>query len=151
MNSALRLLCLIVPFLLGCSAAQSPAADPVSTLAAQQQRWQAADLENYRFDFQQQCFCVREQVQPVTIEVRDGRIAGVVSRETGQEIPMGGNLRWYTISDLFGLISEARQNGVEPLVVRYDPQLGYPTYIEIGTLANDGGVIYSASNLQPLP
>ena len=151
MHSAFRLFCLALPFLLGCSAAQSPAADPVSTLATQQQRWQAADVEDYRFHFQQQCFCVREQVQPVIVEVRNGQIARVLSQETGQEVARGENLRWYTISDLFGLISEARQNGMEPLVVRYDPQFGYPTHIEIGTLANDAGVIYSASNLQPLP
>ena len=151
MHPALRLLSLALPFLLGCSAAQPPAADPMSTVAAQQQRWQAANVDDYRFHFQQQCFCVREQVQPVIIEVRDGQIARVLSRETGQEVARGENLRWYTIADLFGLVSEARQNGREPLVVRYDPQLGYPTHIEIGTLANDAGVIYSASNLQPLP
>jgi hypothetical protein len=45
-----------------------------SPSASHERTWEEADIENHRYTFQQQCFCVREQVQPVTIEVRDGRI-----------------------------------------------------------------------------
>jgi hypothetical protein len=132
----------------GCSTgASSDAAEPGDRAAAQQ-RWEAAALTDYRFDFQQQCFCVREQVQPVTIEVRDGRISRVVSRETGEDVAAVQGLQWRTIPDLFRVISEARQNGVTPLIVQYDPQLGYPVRIEAGSLAADAGVIYAVSNLE---
>lgn len=134
----------------GCRGGAAPELEPDSTLSTERTRWESAALADYRYDFQQQCFCVREQVQPVTIEVRDGRISRVVSRESGAEITGMENLRWYTIPDLFGVVSEAQESGIEPLVVRYDSQYGYPSYIEAGTLANDAGVVYTASNLQPL-
>jgi hypothetical protein len=132
----------------GCSTGASSDADEPGDLAAAQQRWEAAALMDYRFDFQQQCFCVREQVQPVTIDVRDGRISRVVSRETGEDVAAVQGLQWRTIPDLFRVISEARQSGVTPLIVQYDPQLGYPVRIEAGSLAADAGVIYAVSNLE---
>jgi hypothetical protein len=147
MRFALLFLCGIVA---ACSGGSSSRAEPESRSASPERLWDEAGLSSYRYEFQQQCFCVREQVQPVTIEVRDGRIFRVLARESGQELSTSPNLRWYTISDLFTLVSEAESNGVEPLVVRYDPELGYPTRIEIGSLAADAGVIYTASNLEPL-
>ncbi len=149
MRAAVPLL-LALCCLVACSAGSSPGADPQRELAAQQRLWQDAGWESYRFEFQQQCFCVREQVQPVLVEVREGRIERVISRETGQDLSSEPNLRWYTVADLFKIISEAQANDTEPLVVRYDPQLGYPTHIEIGSLAADAGVIYTASSLEPL-
>jgi hypothetical protein len=155
-----------VPFLLlvvvlgvaGCTAGAAPdveggdggvvSGEGVGEGVRERERWDAAALGDYRYDFQQQCFCVREQVQPVTIEVRGGRVARVVSRETGAEVAASDGLRWYTVPELFEVIAEARRNGVTPLVVRYDAELGYPTHIEAGSLAADAGTIYSASNLQ---
>jgi hypothetical protein len=133
-----------------CSTGAPPDPDSGTDLPVEQRQWEAAALADYRFDFQQQCFCVREQVQPVTIEVRDGAISRVVSRETGDEVVASEGLRWHTIADLFGIIDDARERGVEPLVVHYDAQLGYPVHIEAGSLAADAGIIYTASNLQPL-
>lgn len=147
MRAAVLVMCLAA---VGCSANSSAEAEPDDEVAAQEGLWQEAGLESYRFEFQQQCFCVREQVQPVTIEVRDGRIARVVSNETGEDLSDEPNLRWPTVSDLFDVIAEAQANGTEPLVVRYDPRLGYPTHIEIGSLAADAGIIYSAANLEPM-
>lgn len=134
----------------GCSTGASPDPDSDTDLPVERQQWEAAALSDYRFDFQQQCFCVQEQVQPVTIEVRAGAISRVISRETGDEVAASDGLRWYTIADLFGVIADAQERGVEPLVVHYDPQRGYPVHIEAGSLAADAGVIYTASNLQPL-
>lgn len=129
--------------------ATAPAARPSAAATPQETQWRAAALADYRYDFEQQCFCLREQTQPVTVEVRGGRVTRVVSRETGQEVARGENLRWHTVPGLFQLAADARGNGSEPRVT-YDPRLGYPTRIEIGSLAADAGVIYLASNLRPL-
>ena len=137
------LLTLIV--LAGCATA--PASQPASN--APERQWAASGPADYRYDFEQQCFCLREQTQPVTVEVRGGRVTRVVARETGQEVARGEPLRWHTVPGLFQLATEARGNGSEPRVT-YDPRLGYPTRIEIGSLAADAGVIYIASNLRPL-
>lgn len=147
MRSAVLAICVAVS---GCSAGSSPESGPPDDVAAQERVWREAGLDSYRFGFQQQCFCVREQVQPVTVEVRDGRVERVLSSETGRDLSNDPGLRWHTIADLFDLISEARTNATEPLVVRYHPRLGYPMHIETGSLAADAGVVYSVSDLEPL-
>jgi hypothetical protein len=134
----------------GCSTGGAADDAPQGERALQQERWAAAAPADYTYEFQQQCFCVREQVQPVTIEVRDGAVMRAVSRETGEDLAGVEGLRWPTIADLFRVIVEAEANGVTPLVVRYDPELGYPTHIEAGSLAADAGVVYTASDLEPL-
>ncbi len=148
-----RLLC--VSFFSGllwsCSPPPASEAGSPSEAAVQEQRWQAAGIADYRYDFQQECFCVREQVQPVTIEVRGGEMRRVMTRETGEDLATLPNLQWPTIDGLFSTIAEAEEQGRQPLTVEYDPELGYPTRIEIGSLAADAGVIYTASDLQPLP
>ena len=108
----------------------------------------AQDLDNYRYDFQQVCFCLQDQIKPVTIAVRDGKVVAVRSRETGEDLTRRGN--WPTINDLYDRIDEARREGTTHLVVELDPKLGYPTLVEIGTLSNDAGVRYVSSNLRPL-
>jgi len=106
---------------------------------------------DYRYDFQRDCFCPREAVQPVTIEVRQGRVARVVTRPGGDVVTNTPYANWPTIEDLVQEIEEARRRGEKNLIVRYDEKLGYPTFIEIGTLANDAGVRYTAENLEYLP
>jgi hypothetical protein len=109
--------------------------------------WQG---EDYRYDFQRDCFCPLELVQPVTIEVRDGRVTRVVTRPGGEDVTHVRPQAWPTIADLVREVEEARDRGEKNLVVRYDDKLGYPTFIEIGTLANDAGVRYSAAKLEYL-
>jgi hypothetical protein len=55
-----------------------------------------------------------------------------------------------TVSDLFRLVADSREQGVTPLEVGYDAQLGYPVRIEAGSLAADAGTIYTAAALEPL-
>jgi hypothetical protein len=54
------------------------------------------------------------------------------------------------VSDLFRLVADSREQGVTPLEVGYDAQLGYPVRIEAGSLAADAGTIYTAAALEPL-
>ncbi len=147
MVRSLRPLCFALVFLAGCASA-TIATDAAGT--PQERQWQARAMDDYRYDFEQQCFCVREQTVPVTIEVADGRVRRVVVRATGEDVTGRQNLRWPTVPELFRLVDQARRNGTQPLVVRFDESMGYPTYIEAGTLANDAGIIYRATNLRPL-
>lgn len=142
----------LLPWWLVLPLACSPAPDAASpgAPAEAERRWEASGVRDYRFDFQQQCFCVPEQVQPVTIEVRDGRIVRVTARPSGQDITGAEGLHWRTIPELFQVIEGARRDGLTPLEVSYHPELGYPTSIEAGSLAADAGAVYTVSNLQPL-
>ena len=105
-------------------------------------------MDDYRFDFDRQCFCVPAAVEPVTVDVRDGRITRVVSRGTGQPVEPAENIIWYTIEELFGLIEQAEAEGTT-VSVQYDER-GYPALITIGNLAADAGVEYRITEVTPL-
>jgi hypothetical protein len=132
MRLKLVLLCIALMAVAGCSR------DPTAT-------W---DRSDYQYDFQRICYCGSQVTAPVTIYVRDGRVAHVFKRPSGEDVTSLPNADWPTIEDLVERIEEARRNGEKNLVVRYDKERGYPTYIEIGTIANDAGVVYTAENLR---
>lgn len=100
----------------------------------------AGDLiaDDYHFDFQRQCFCLQEAVQPVTITVVDGQVARVVSRDSGAEVT--GPIDWPTMAQILDEVKEAEARG-DLTEVRYSDQ-ELPVYVEIGSLAADAGVIY---------
>ena len=147
MNLPTRLL-LSALILAGCAPAQ-PGSPPATPNDSARATWAAQEIQDYRFDFERQCFCVREAVEPVTIDVRSGEIAAVRSRSTGEEMPMSDMVQWYTVEELFRLIDEAEAEG-QDVRVEYDT-LGYPRRIEIGSLAADAGVIYTISRMERLP
>ncbi|HEX8209755.1 MAG TPA: DUF6174 domain-containing protein [Longimicrobium sp.] len=133
MRLKLVLLCIALMSIAGCSR---------DTTAAQGE-------SDYQYDFQKICFCGSQVTAPVTIHVRGGKVARVYKRPGGEDVTSLPNAQWPTIEDLVR-IEEARRNGEKNLIVRYDAELGYPTYIEIGTIANDAGVVYTAENLRYL-
>jgi hypothetical protein len=134
--------------LAGCAGVSQPA-DPLHEVRSARATWAAQELRDYRFDFDRQCFCVREAVEPVTIEVRGGGVHEVRSRRTGEVMPHSEAVPWYTIEQLFGQIEEAQAAGIQSVRVEYHP-LGYPSEIEIGSLAADAGVHYTVKNVEPL-
>jgi hypothetical protein len=142
---------LLLPALLltlaGCAERQPPADPPAGTAQARA-AWEARQVRDYRFDFERQCFCVREAVEPVTVEVRSGSVHQVRSRATGEVMPHNEAIPWYTIDELLRQVEEAEREGQE-VRVEYHPD-GYPVEIEIGSLAADAGVRYLVSNMGPL-
>jgi hypothetical protein len=132
MSLKLVLLCIALMAAAGCSR------DPTAA-------WEGAD---YKYDFQRICYCAGGVTTPVTIHVRNGRVARVHKRPSGEDVTSLPDAEWPTIEDLFERIAKARRFGEKNLVVRYDAELGYPTFIEIGTISNDAGVVYTAENLQ---
>lgn len=106
--------------------------------------WEGAE---YQYDFQRTCYCPRELVQPVTIVVSRGEVVRVLTRPGWADVTNTPGAKWPTIIDLHREIAEARGRG-ERVIVRYHERLGYPTYIEIGTIANDAGVVYTADNMR---
>jgi hypothetical protein len=141
-------LVMLLLVLAACAGANQPA-DPLQEVRSARAAWAAQGLRSYRFDFDRQCFCVREAVEPVTIEVRDGAVHEVRSRTTGAVMPVSDAVPWYTIGQLFGQIEEAQAAGTQPVRVEYH-QRGYPTEIEIGSLAADAGVHYRVGNVEAL-
>jgi hypothetical protein len=131
MRLKLRLLCIALLAAAGCADSPSEA-------------WEGKD---YRYDFMKVCRCITPLRTPVTIFVHDGRVVHVVNRTTGQSVANTAEEPFPTIEDLIEEIARARRNGLK-VTVRYDEELDYPTYIELGTIADDSGFAYTAENLQ---
>lgn len=91
----------------------------------------------------------------MTIEVRDGIVVNVVPLDEGAAIPPSEFGRWPTVDDLFALIRtqlEPDRTDVEDARVRYHPDFGYPTSIELAGPRDvqDFGATHTASALTPL-
>lgn len=128
----LRLLCLAVLAAAGCS--DSPT--------------EAWEKKEYTYDFQMLCRCISPLTTPVTIHVRDGRVALALTRPGPQGVAVPVDGPFPTIEDLIHEIARARAKG-QKVTVRYDEELGYPTYMGFEGAGNDdAGYVYTAANLR---
>lgn len=130
----------------GCTREGQPVDAALEDVDSARAAWAEQGLRRYQFAFRKDCFCVREAVEPVTIEVRDGVVTAVRSRNTGAAMPKNDALQWPTIEQLFREIREARNAG-QMVRVEYH-RSGYPVSIEIGSLAADAGVRYTVGNVR---
>ena len=90
------------------------------------------------------CFCGGDITRPVLVEVRGSAVAKVWDLETGKPVP---NTALYpTITKLFDDAIAMRSGGGN-VSVAYDQALGIPIRLEVGTIANDAGVLYFLSAL----
>ena len=111
-------------------------------LAELQQRraaWVARGIDDYRVELRISCFCGGDITRPVLVEVRNGVVSKVWDLETAKPV---ANLEPYpTITALFDKAIAERSRGGH-VSVAYDRQLGFPARLEVGTVANDAGVLY---------
>jgi hypothetical protein len=152
--------CLAIAGALACSD-DSPTADPnaqmaltlgdtvsgsgqVSELQKHRAAWLARRIDDYRFQLQISCFCGAEITRPVVIEVRGGEITKVEDLATGK--PVADVSAYPTITKLFDVAIDKRSAGGH-VSVAYDRTLGIPVRLEVGTVANDAGILYFLSNL----
>ncbi|HEX6054024.1 MAG TPA: DUF6174 domain-containing protein [Gemmatimonadaceae bacterium] len=116
-------------------------------LAELQQRraaWLARGIDDYQVQLQIVCFCAGDIRRPVVLEVRKGAVTKVWDLETGRLVP---DVSPYpSITTLFDRAIETRSSGGH-VSVAYDGTLGFPARIEIGTLANDAGTMYTLGAL----
>ncbi|HEX8209754.1 MAG TPA: DUF6174 domain-containing protein [Longimicrobium sp.] len=131
MRLKLRLLCIALLAVAGCS--DSPL-----------EPW---EKKQYTYDFQMLCRCGSPLTTPVSIHVRDGRVALVLTRPGPQGVAVPVDGPFPTIQDLIREIARARVRG-QKVTVRYDEELGYPTFIAFGAFGNDEGHVYTLGNLQ---
>lgn len=147
----------------GCNAASAPSelgstqvSASVDTTAGsgllvelQQRRaaWVARGIDDYRVQLQLSCFCGGDITRPVLVEVRHGAVSKVWDLETGRTPE---NIAPYpTITALFDAAIAERSRGGH-VSVAYDRTFGFPVRLEIGTLANDAGTMYTLGGFRPL-
>ncbi|MDX2007098.1 MAG: DUF6174 domain-containing protein [Meiothermus sp.] len=131
--------------LLGCGS-------PNPNLAFQQ-RWENQQINDYRFTLEARCFCPKERVDPVRVEVRGGQPVSLVYADSGAP---PGRAYWdneNTIDKLFAIIqANAGKPGVR-LEVTYDAALSYPARVLLDPVAGavDDEVTYVVSSFERLP
>jgi len=116
-------------------------------------RWEARGFTDYRFEVVSSCFCAPEVTRWAQVEVRGGVVVGVRSLETGEVYPPSFHGMWSTVEErLVGLLRARTGNGLKEIVARFDPVLGFPTFIsyryDSGIL--DAGGAVSVRNVAPL-
>lgn len=150
---------LLLAALPACSAVRpATPAEGLPGVQANARKWAAANVRNYTFTYERQCFCTAETRGPFVVTVANGQVASVrrlAGGMTPDGQPMAGpedtrpenRLR---IEDFFDLITGAHRDGVAEVRTAYDARLGFPTSIWID---RDEGIAdeeigYQISNLR---
>ena len=111
----------------------------LSELQEKRAAWVARGIDDYRFELRISCFCAGDITRPVLVEVRGGAVAKVWDLETVN--PVRDRSPYRTVTALFDAAIAERSRGGN-VSVAYDRVLGIPVRLEVGTIANDAGVLY---------
>ncbi|HKI55127.1 MAG TPA: DUF6174 domain-containing protein [Anaerolineales bacterium] len=126
-------------------------------LSRNQQKWQDANIPNYRFTLNVGCFCAFRSQMPATVEVQDGEVVSIVGAD-GETISTTDPLNEYvleyaTIDRLFAELNSDSVQGADKLTVTYDPTYGFPSEISIDFIerAVDDELTITVSAFEPTP
>ena len=97
---------LIAALSTGCQThAAACRSDP--TIAAARTAWQARHLDDYRFVWQQTCFCLPDAVQPIVVTVRHDAIVSATDR-SGVAVSEDVRKSLMTIDALYRYVKDAQ-------------------------------------------
>jgi len=123
LSPRLLLSVLLASLLPACQAGNlGVATDP---LAEARQRWADQDIERYRYQARQQCYCGPEALQPAGVLVSDQQ-ARLEAPDNQELAPLARPVEAW-----FALIEEKQRKGWHQVDVDYHPQLGYPRHIRL--------------------
>lgn len=118
----------ILLFLAACSG-PTPVTDPATepptetdALADARAVWETAGIESYAYDVLYGCFCPQSRAHVV---VMDGVVAEVTQSgevDTPPSVSRG-------IDELFDVLRDATDDGVDSIEVTYDPRYGFPALV----------------------
>jgi hypothetical protein len=137
----------LLPALLlaGCGSPAAP--DERARLEQARAAWAAAGPDSYSFELTRSCECRPDG--RLLVMVQNGVVTGAEYPEDSR--PVEPTLLTYlpAIPDLFDLIEAALDRNAVSFTARYDPELGFPTFVAIdysATIADDE-LTLSVSNL----
>jgi hypothetical protein len=120
----------------------------LSELQQRRAAWVARGINDYQVQLRIVCFCAGDITRPVLLEVRGGAVAKVWDLETTH--PVATLSSYPPITKLFDMAVAERSREGGYVSVAYDATYGFPARIEIGTLANDAGTMYTLGGFRPL-
>ena len=106
--------------------------DPDSTTAQllrAQSRWARNGFPNYTYRAAWTCFCLREYVALVDVNVVDGRVTNVSFAEPGFTGEVPSPERFGPVGELFQFVQDAIERGSARIDAKFHPELGYPVKV----------------------
>ncbi len=138
------LLAVTAALAVGCASAT---ATRERQLQVRRDAWAAERLTSYEYDYQLgQGWFINFSGRWIHLVVREDTVRSATDVATGQPMPEPLAI-WPTIDRLFDEAQQAAASGTLT-AIRYDPQLGYPTEIDLSGPPDASGSIL-ASNLTP--
>ena len=107
--------------------------DVTAEIAANYQRWQAADIRDYRFSLMVGCYCPMTAMMPFTVEVRDGNVVSVTDANgvvvATDDPDTGFVLTYATIEGIYAELMSARFSEADKLTISFDPIYSVPATV----------------------
>jgi ABC-type Fe3+-hydroxamate transport system substrate-binding protein len=119
--------------LAACASATASANQNQSELDQNWQKWQDANISQYRYKLAISCFCIFSQDMPLIIEVQDGQVVSM-EYSTGNEIDTNNReyfQRFETIDRLFEQLQKDIRGEADEVVVTYNGTYGFPEEVKI--------------------
>ena len=124
-----------------------------SALAKNRDKWTSQGIGHYRFELNISCFCPFFEVNPVTVEVLDGKIVSMTGAD-GQPLPeqFRSEFEQAGTMDLLFAIAEENIANADQVDVTYDATYGFPSSIIVDRieLAMDDEISYYVENFEVL-
>lgn len=124
-----------------------------SDLAKNRDKWTSAGVSHYSFELTISCFCPFFEVNPVTVEVKDGKIVSMTDA-SGQPLKEEFAQTFEEAATVEGLFAIAEENiaNADEVEVTYDAQYGFPASIVVDRikLAVDDEISYHVEAFQVL-
>ena len=124
-------LILVTCLLVACTSPLSPS--EVLELGRAEARWASRPFSAYSYEIATSCGeCPKVMQQVARVSVNDNQVIGVVVVATDSALPPSAVTSFTTVDGLFARIrGYQHQDWLRDVVVTFDPQLGYPTSINV--------------------
>lgn len=92
-------------------------------------KWESANIDTYQFEYSISCNCLDDYTLPRLVVVNAGEVVSQTIIKSHVALPLDQG-RAESIAELFELIAY-EESRAESVTVDYDPDLGYPTKINV--------------------
>ena len=142
MNSFVRLAAVVAAFNL-LTACELDSNKVLENLNENRAKWESANIDTYQFEYSISCNCLDEDTLLRLVVVNAGEVVSQTIIKSHVALPLDQG-RAESIAELFELIAY-EESRAESVTVEYDPDLGYPTKINVDIekrIADDEYTLY---------